>query len=117
MTDLGGLAHQIVWRVQAGEAVEIEGGEDAARLRSLIKGVENATNIAELGIGLNSAARIGEDITESKKALGTAHMALGDNAGGYGGNVESPVHIDGLMLDVTVIVDGEPVVEAGELVL
>lgn len=117
MTDLGALAEPVVWTVRDGLAVEISGGEDAARLRALIEDVPNATNVAELGIGLNPAARLGDDITEAKKRLGTAHMALGDNAGGYGGVVESPVHLDGLLLHVTIEVDGDVVVDGGELVL
>jgi leucyl aminopeptidase (aminopeptidase T) len=116
MTDLGALGEPIVWHVRDGHAVRIDGGAEADRLRRLIDGVENATNIAELGIGLNPAARVGGDITEAKKRAGTAHVALGDNAGGYGGVVESPVHLDGLVLDVTIEIDGEPVVADGELV-
>jgi leucyl aminopeptidase (aminopeptidase T) len=117
ITDLGRLTHPIVWTVRDGEAVDLAGGPDAERLRRLIEGVPNARNIAELGIGLNPVARLDGDITEAKKRAGTAHMALGDNAGGYGGLVESPVHLDGLMLDVTIAVDGELVVDAGELLV
>lgn len=117
MSDVGTLAEPIVWQVRDGRAVEISGGAEAERLRELIDGVPNATNVAELGIGLNPAARLGEEITEAKKRAGTAHMALGDNAGGYGGTVESPVHLDGLMLDVTIAVDGVSVVETGELLV
>ena len=115
MTDLGRLSDPITWTVRAGEAVDFVGGTDAERLRRLIEGVPNAQNIAELGIGLNAAARLEGDITEAKKRAGTAHMALGDNAGGYGGTVESPIHLDGLMLDVTVSVDGSLVVDGGEI--
>jgi hypothetical protein len=87
------------------------------RLRALIGGVEGATNLAELGIGLNPQARIGDDITETKKRAGTAHFALGDNAGGYGGIVESPVHLDGMLFDVTVEVDGDQVVRDGRVLV
>jgi leucyl aminopeptidase (aminopeptidase T) len=117
MTDLGLLSHPLVWTVRNGEAVEFTGEPEAERLRRLLDGVPNARNIAELGIGLNPAARLAGDITEAKKRAGTAHMALGDNAGGYGGRVESPVHLDGLILDVTVAVDGAVVVDAGELLV
>ena len=79
--------------------------------------ISGATNIAELGIGLNPAARISDEITETKKRLGTAHFALGDNAGGYGGVVESPLHLDGMLLDVTVSVDGDDVVREGIVLL
>jgi leucyl aminopeptidase (aminopeptidase T) len=90
MSDLGRLAQPIRVAVEDGKAVSFAGGEEAERLRQLVEGVPGGTNIAELGIGLNSAARVGEDITEAKKRLGTAHFALGGNAGGYGGVVECP---------------------------
>jgi leucyl aminopeptidase (aminopeptidase T) len=79
--------------------------------------VSGGTNIAELGIGLNPAARISDDITESKKREGTAHFALGDNAGGYGGVVESAVHLDGMLFDVTVLIDDEVVVRDGTVLV
>jgi leucyl aminopeptidase (aminopeptidase T) len=116
MTDLGRLAQPIAVTVADGHAVDFAGGASADRLRALIADVPGATNIAELGIGLNAAARLGGDITESKKRLGTAHFALGDNAGGYGGVVECPLHLDGMLLDVTVSIDGDDVVRDGALV-
>jgi AcrR family transcriptional regulator len=57
------------------------------------------------------------DITETKKKLGTAHFALGDNAGGYGGVVECPLHLDGMVFDVTITIDGEDAVRDGQIVL
>jgi leucyl aminopeptidase (aminopeptidase T) len=117
VTDLGLVDKPIVIQARAGHAVQIDGGEAAARLRELITGVPCATNIAELGIGLNPAARLGDDITESKKLLGTAHFALGDNAGGYGGVVECPLHLDGMVLDVSVEIDGTQVLRDGKLLI
>jgi leucyl aminopeptidase (aminopeptidase T) len=117
MTDLGAIGEPIRITVRDGEAVAIDGGRDAARLRALVDGVLGARNIAELGIGLNPAARIGDDITETKKRAGTAHFALGDNAGGYGGVVQSPVHLDGMLFDVTVTIDGDAVVRDGRVLV
>jgi leucyl aminopeptidase (aminopeptidase T) len=117
MTDVGRLGEPVTVRVEDGRAVAIEGGEEAGRLRALVEGVEGATNVAELGIGLNPEARLDGEIIEAKKRIGTAHFALGDNAGGYGGVVECPLHLDGLLLDVTVELDGEAVVRNGRLVL
>lgn len=117
VTDLGGIAEPIRITVEDGEATAIEGGPDAERLCRLIDGVPGGTNIAELGIGLNPAARISDDITESKKREGTAHFALGDNAGGYGGIVESAVHLDGMLFDVTVRIDDDVVVRNGEVLV
>jgi aminopeptidase len=117
MTDLGRLERPLTITVEDGLAVDFAGDAAAERLRALVADIPGATNIAELGIGLNEMARIGDDITETKKRLGTAHFALGDNAGGYGGVVECPLHIDGMLFDVTVAIDGEDVVRDGTLLL
>lgn len=113
MTDLGALSQPITWRVERGLVVGIDGGPDAARLEAHVDGVENARNIGEIGIGMNPAARLTAEITESKKKLGTAHVAMGDSAGEYGGTVVSDVHLDGMVLDATIEVDGEIVVDRG----
>jgi leucyl aminopeptidase (aminopeptidase T) len=117
LTDLGGISEPIRITVRGGLAQAIDGGADAARLRAALDGVPGARNIGELGIGLNPAARLSDDITESKKRAGTAHFALGDNAGGYGGVVESPIHIDGMLLDVTVTIDDVVVVRDGRVLV
>jgi hypothetical protein len=74
--------------------VDIEGGASADRLRVIVESVADADNIGEIGIGLNPAARIGDEIAEAKKAFGTVHIALGDSANEYGGLVECDVHLD-----------------------
>jgi leucyl aminopeptidase (aminopeptidase T) len=117
MTDIGVLSNPVTWIVRDGLVVEIRGGEEADRLRRHVEGVDNATNIGELGIGLNPNARIHQDITESKKALGTAHLAMGDSAGGYGGTVVSDVHLDGLVIRPHVEVDGRTVASGGKVIV
>lgn len=116
ITDIGGVREPVTWEVSKGNAVAITGGVEAAKLREAIEGIEFATNIGELGIGINPHARLVDDITEAKKRRGTAHIALGDSANGYGGNVDCAVHLDGLIRDVTVEIDGQKVVDAGRLV-
>lgn len=115
MTDLGLLSSPITWIVEGGQVVAIEDGPDARRLEAHVEGVANARNIGEIGIGMNPAARLTSDITESKKKLGTAHVAMGDSAGEYGGTVVSDVHLDGMVLDATIEVDGGVVVDRGEV--
>ena len=117
VTDLGAIGEPIRITARDGEAVAIDGGRDAARLRALVDGVRGARNIGELGIGLNPTARVSDDITETKKREGTAHFALGDNAGGYGGVVESAIHLDGMLFDVTVTIDGDVVVADGRVLV
>jgi leucyl aminopeptidase (aminopeptidase T) len=82
-------------------------------LRDILAKVRDADNIGEIGIGLNPAARIADEITEAKKAFGTVHIALGDSANEYGGLVESDVHLDGLVMAPTVAFDGRQVVVDG----
>lgn len=115
MTDLGALAEPITWIVEDGLVRDIKGGPDAQRLLDHVDGVENARNIGEIGIGMNPAARLTDEITESKKRLGTAHVAMGDSAGEYGGTVVSDVHLDGVVLDATIEVDDEVVLAVGKL--
>jgi leucyl aminopeptidase (aminopeptidase T) len=115
MTDIGRLAQPIVLTVEKGECMKIDGGVEAQALAAHIDGVRNATNIAELGIGLNPKSRLSGGITEVKKKLGTAHMALGDSAAGYGGKVTSDVHLDGMIINVRIEIDGEVIAADGEV--
>jgi leucyl aminopeptidase (aminopeptidase T) len=112
-SDLGALEAPVRIEVRDGRAVAIEGGPSAARLRDIVATVIDADNIGEIGIGLNPAARIGDEITEAKKAFGTVHIALGDSANEYGGAVECEVHLDGLVMAPTVEFDGVAIVVDG----
>jgi leucyl aminopeptidase (aminopeptidase T) len=112
-SDLGALEEPVRITVRGGRAVAIAGGPSALRLRAIVDSVVDADNIGEIGIGLNPAARIGDEITEAKKAFGTVHVALGDSANEYGGLVECDVHLDGLVMEPTIEFDGVAVVVGG----
>ncbi|MFB6186486.1 MAG: aminopeptidase, partial [Halobacteriaceae archaeon] len=68
-----------------------------------------AYNIAELGIGTNIAVTdlVGSVLLD-EKAAGTVHIAIGDDAS-IGGNVEAPIHLDGILRHPSVFVDGEAI--------
>ena len=112
-SDLGELDEPVRIEVREGRAVDIQGGASAARLREIVATVRDADNIGEIGIGLNKAARIADEITEAKKSYGTVHIALGDSANEYGGTVDCDVHLDGLVMAPTIAFDGREVVVAG----
>jgi len=61
--------------------------------KALRVGGRSASQVAEIGIGLNPKAKIRGAIVEDESALGTAHIALGDNSR-FGGKNLARVHID-----------------------
>jgi len=68
-----------------------------------------ATNLAELGIGTNvGVTELVGSVLLDEKAGGTVHVAIGDDAG-IGGDTEAPIHLDGILRDPTVSVDGDPI--------
>lgn len=114
MDGIGRLDAPIRMVVRSGRVVEISGGEAAKRLSALVSADPNATNIAEFAIGTNRWARLIGSMTEDKKRWGTAHIAIGDNHV-IGGRITSELHLDGLLLRPTVVLDDEVVVEDGQL--
>ncbi|HEX5194143.1 MAG TPA: hypothetical protein VFW09_15190 [Solirubrobacteraceae bacterium] len=73
-------------------------------------------NVAELGIGTNESATVTGNVLEDEKVLGTVHVAFGDSAG-LGGMVSVPIHLDVVVTDATLAIDGRPVLDAGRFVL
>jgi leucyl aminopeptidase (aminopeptidase T) len=104
---VGYLERPIRITVRAGRAVRFEGPQ-ADRLEQLLEqvGSTQAYAIAEFGIGCNHAARVTGTVLEDEKALGTCHVALGRNTG-FGGSIDVGIHLDGVIRDPTIYVDGE----------
>jgi len=117
MDNLGVLDQPIYLTVNAGKVTAIEGGRSAEELRRLLEQADaGATNIAEFAIGTNPVAKLTGNLAEDKKVRGAVHMAVGDNMN-LGGLVRSDVHLDGMILRPTVIIDGKTVVERGLLLI
>ncbi|WP_435127582.1 aminopeptidase [Halobaculum sp. D14] len=69
----------------------------------------DAYNLAELGIGTNvGVTDLVGSVLLDEKAAGTVHIAIGDDAG-IGGDVDAPLHLDGIVRDPTVYADGDEV--------
>jgi leucyl aminopeptidase (aminopeptidase T) len=112
---IGQPASPISLKVERGRVVSVSGeSPQAAELRKIIETITNADNIAEFGIGLNPTCRRNGDFEEEKKARGNVHIAIGDNIF-YGGDVRCPVHMDMVIYQPTVIMDGQMVVDQGRL--
>lgn len=113
---IGRVSEPVTLTLRDGHLREASGDEGAELLRLLAAGGELGTNIAELGIGTNEKAILTGNILEDEKLLGTIHVAFGASAA-IGGNVQVPVHLDCVVLEPTVTVDGKPLVEAGRLLV
>lgn len=113
---LGLPTSPITLEVEGGRVTEVGGNApESEELRWIVSGVENADNVAEVGIGLNPLSRRNGDFEEEKKARGNVHVALGDNVY-YGGSVRSPIHMDMVLYRPTVRLDGRTVVEDGRII-
>jgi leucyl aminopeptidase (aminopeptidase T) len=116
IAEVGLLDTPVALTIREGHLVEAT-GEDGARLTELLTAHgEDGTNVAELGIGTNEEANLTGNILEDEKILGTCHVAFGASAA-IGGTVQVPVHLDCVVLEPTVEIDGETIVSGGELLV
>jgi leucyl aminopeptidase (aminopeptidase T) len=102
--------------IRGGHITDATGSEGGALMELLTAHGEDGTNVAELGIGTNEEAILTGNILEDEKILGTAHIAFGASAA-IGGTVQVPVHLDCVVLEPTVEIDGEAIVGGGELLI
>lgn len=115
---LGPVSEPIEFVMKDGRAVEINGGDSAAKLRAIVEAAdENANNIAECGIATSHKERRPYEYEGavghfSYGAWGTTHFAVG-HSHTIGGDVYSNIHLDCQMYDTTVYVDDVCVMENG----
>jgi leucyl aminopeptidase (aminopeptidase T) len=113
---VGLLDTPVALTVREGHLVEATGEDGAALMELLTAHGEGGTNVAELGIGTNEEAILTGNILEDEKILGTCHVAFGASAA-IGGTVQVPVHLDCVVLEPTVEIDGEAIVSGGDLLV
>jgi leucyl aminopeptidase (aminopeptidase T) len=114
----GQVQTPIVWTIENGRCVKIEGGAEADRLREVISGVPGADVIGEFAFGTSERSPFGSP--SEKGRLGTVHFALGDNHNAYpGGQNVSTLHLDGVLLDASlqIVDDGTWILRAGKWAL
>jgi leucyl aminopeptidase (aminopeptidase T) len=102
--------------VSEGRLTAAEGGLGPRFIELLQAHGEKGTNLAELGVGTNERATLTGQVLEDEKILGTVHVAFGASAG-IGGTVTVPIHLDVVVLDATLDVDGHRVLNEGRYVL
>lgn len=103
--DIGLLKHPLKVVVQKGKIIKFE-SEDQRLVKKIIELTtvdEEAKVIGELGIGINAGAIITGNMLEDEKAIGTAHIAFGNNADfPGGGNNHSKIHRDYIFYNPTI---------------
>jgi aminopeptidase len=102
--------------VQEGRLADATGAAGQALLSLLDPHGPDGRNLAELGVGTNDQAQVTGNILEDEKILGTVHIAFGASAA-IGGTVSVPIHLDCVVMDATLAVDGTPVLDAGRFLL
>jgi leucyl aminopeptidase (aminopeptidase T) len=112
----GPLPSPVGLRFEAGELTGVE-GEESGRLHEMLGRCadERMANLAEVSMAFNPAGRVCGVAMETESSRGTAHIALG-NSIAYGGTVDAVAHLDCVMRDATLELDGRPVMVAGVLV-
>ena len=117
-TDFGFVDKPIEIRVKNGVATEINGGQTAQKLQKLLAGANDPKQyiIAEFGFGLNPNAELQGRIIEDEAARGTCHIALGDNIN-LGGKNKAPMHIDLILKDPVLELDGKIVIDKEQILV
>ena len=114
MVGIGRLGSPLRVVVKKGKLQEVT-GDKSEKLDILLANERNAT-IGELGIGTNEAAVLNGVILEDEKVYGTVHIAFGTNTS-FGGVNKADCHMDGIILEPTLYLDDEMVIDKGRFVV
>ncbi|MGZ4115197.1 MAG: hypothetical protein ACXVQT_09000 [Actinomycetota bacterium] len=111
----GPLPSPVALQIRDGALVAAE-GDESARLDEMLARCADPrmSNLAEVSMAFNPSGRVCGVPMETESARGTAHVALG-NSIAYGGVVDAIAHLDCVMKDATLELDGRPVIAAGVL--
>jgi leucyl aminopeptidase (aminopeptidase T) len=111
---IGKVETPVELTIRAGHLTDATGAEGERLMELLTDHGPDGTNVAELGIGTNERATLTGNVLEDEKILGTCHVAFGASAA-IGGTVQVPVHLDCVVLEPTVRIEGIELVRDGEL--
>ena len=111
----GPLPEPVVITIDGGEMVDVDGAHKGRLLDMISRCADDRMgNLAEVSMGLNPLGTVCAVPMETESSLGSAHIALG-NSIAYGGTVNAVAHLDCVMQDATLVVDGDVVISCGVL--
>jgi|Deesub1362A_J573_1020465.scaffolds.fasta_scaffold00089_85 leucyl aminopeptidase (aminopeptidase T) len=109
--NIGWLKEPTILEIREGKVVSVDGDR---RLENIFQRDINSSVVCEIAVGTSRWASLEENLAMAKKVMGSIHIAFGDNHT-IGGKIRSAIHIDAMILNSTLKVDGSPLVEDGQL--
>lgn len=115
------LRAPVSFAIRDGRVTAIDGGEDARRLREYIEGFADprAYAVSHIGWGMNEQARWTVEVPgiamEARACYGNVLFSTGPNTE-FGGDNDTPCHLDLPMRNCSLWLDGEIIVQDGDLV-
>ncbi len=118
MEKIGLIDEPFEMDVRDGFITGLKGGKQARALEALLENQDlDARRFAsQIAFGINPDCRIIPNTYEVSKRLGTMHLAIGDNFT-LGGTIQAGHHMDIVLLNPTVTLDGRMLLENGRLYL
>jgi leucyl aminopeptidase (aminopeptidase T) len=113
---MGRVGSDTVLEIGDGALIDGSGSDGSALADKLRAHGPPGLNVAELGVGTNERARLSGSVVEDEKMLGSVHVAFGASAA-IGGSVIADTHVDCVVPDVTLLLDDEPIVWNGRLLI
>jgi len=115
---ISGMPHQpgaepAVVTIKSGNATAFSGSRGLELQKALAKAGPRSTLLAEFGIGTHPGLTLSGSLLGDEKLKGSVHLAFGNNCA-LGGNNDVPVHLDALVLNPDVDLDGQPVIRQGQ---
>jgi leucyl aminopeptidase (aminopeptidase T) len=118
--DIGRVAEPVVYEVAKGRIKEIRGGREAKIVKRWFEKLNdpNMYLAAHVCYGFNPNARLGFSTTEDERVWGCTEWGFGYQGPMYSGGKPrvAASHIDGICLDCSVSLDGQPLTRNGEVV-
>lgn len=116
--DVGHLDAPINLTIEDGRITKIEGGEKAKLFSEKLASLNDPYIywVGEFGIGMNPCGILtGTSYLEDESAIGTCHIGFGSNIS-QGGTISALGHIDAVVTDPTIEIDGELLMKDGKFI-
>jgi 2,5-dihydroxypyridine 5,6-dioxygenase len=115
---VGLIESPIKMEVKKGSIISFHGDRQAKDFETTLMstGNKNSLILGEFGIGLNPNCIVKGSMLEDEGALGTIHFGWGHNYD-QGGNNIAPTHIDTVIKNPTVTIDGKTIIKEGKLII